>query len=451
MNKKSSSLPLGLKIGYGIYDFGDFFFYQIILIWFFIYLTDVIGLKAGLAGLAIVLVRAAEILAAPVCGYFANHVHTRWGRRRPFLLFGAIPTGISFAALFWGPSLTSQAAIFAWAFTTFLISSLLFTAMNIPYSALTCDLTPDPHERTVLNAWRIVWATAGQLIAAAAIQPIIHLFPTIVIGYRAIGMLFGALIVLSTVITFATVREPTRQTENLPREGLISSHKLALSSRKLLFYMISWLITMIALGLMSTAIPYYFKYILRQEDMASPALGIFILISILFVPFWVWISKRIGKKQSYLIGMLWMGIVICFISIFAPGWSTGYILGGMVVVAFGYAAVATLASAILPDVIDDHYNLTGRRHEGIAYGLWLVATKAGMLIAAGIFGAVLSLTNYHPEVAQFAALQQKTVIGIIALTGPLPLIFMIIASIFLFLPSPLRSHTSNCASSHSKL
>lgn len=440
MRASSSPLPLSLKLGYGTYDFGATFFLTITSFWFFIYLTDVLGLKPGLAGIAIVFVRIAEILASPLCGYFANHIQTRWGRRRPFLLFGAIPAGIAFVVLFWGPPLTSQITIFVWALMSFLIVSLLFTVMNIPYSALTVDLTPDPHQRTVLNAWRIAWATVGALMAAATVQPLLNLFPTALTGYRAIGILFGTVIVISTLTTFVTVRETKHPVEGSSKEGFIFSHKLALTSRKLVLFLVSYLVTMTAVSLTSAAIPYYFKYILHRENMASPAIGILIVASILFIPFWVLLSKRIGKKISYIMGMVWMGIFIFLISIFATGLTITTLIGGMVVVGFGYAAIAALPLAILPDVIDDHYNATGRRHEGIAYGLWLVAAKSGMLLAAGIFGAVLSFTNYQPEISQTAILQQKTVIGIVALTGPIPFVLLIIASIIMWWPSPALPH-----------
>ncbi len=448
MKTSPHPLSLGLKVGYGAYDFGNTFFILVTSFWFFIYLTDVMHLEPGLAGIAIGLVRVVEILATPFLGYFANHVQTRWGRRRPFLLFGALPAGIAFTALFWGPHLTSQAAIFMWEFTAFLVVSLLFTAMTIPYSALTVDLTPDPHQRTVLNAWRIGWATVGTLLAGAAIQPLQLLFPTALEGYRATGILFGAIIIISTLMTFFTVRESASPVDGTSREGLFFSHKMALTSKSLVSLLISWLLTMTAVTLLSAAVPYLFKHVLHRENMTSPALGICIVASILSIPLWVLISKRIGKKTSYLLGMLWFGTFSTLTSLLAPGREMSMVFVGMAAVGFGYAAVATLPWAILPDVIDEHYNATGRRHEGIAYGLWLVATKSGMLIAAGILGAVLSLTDYQPELLQHAALKEKTAIGIMALMGPIPFLMLIVSCIIM---SKRNNHSAHAATGHGRI
>ena len=158
---EQKKLSLGTKVGYGVADFGNNLFFQAIGFVLLNYLTDTVGLSAALAGIALMVGRIWDAFYDPVIGYISDRTKTRMGRRRPFMLGGAIPLFIAMIVMFTNPSLVigsgiSQAALFAYAMIVYIILSTAYSTVNIPYYSWAPELTSDYHERTSLNGYRSV-------------------------------------------------------------------------------------------------------------------------------------------------------------------------------------------------------------------------------------------------------------------------------------------------------
>jgi len=294
-------LTLKTKVGFGICDLGGNLFFTVIAFLLLNYLTDTVGIAAGLAGTIVMIGKIWDAVTDPVIGYISDRTVTRWGRRRPFILFGSFPLFIAMIIMFTNPGLEGQTALFIWGVTAFCFLCLAYTLVNIPYSALTPELTRDFHERTALNGYRFGFAVVGTLVGAGAALPLVNAFADKNTGFTVMGALFGFAMLVTALVTFFTVREP--EDPEMPTEGFFRTYLKVFRSRPFVMIMLTYALHITALTLVSGIAIYYFKYIHNDEPKTTIAMLILLATAMVFIPVSVVISKRIGKKLVYGIGM----------------------------------------------------------------------------------------------------------------------------------------------------
>ena len=165
MTLRSERLPWYTKVLYGSADFGFAFTDTMIGVLFAIYLTDVVGLAPKMAALAIFVGKTWDYINDPIFGHLTDRTRSRWGRRRPYLLFGFIPFGLAFVLLWCRPPITNPWGLTAFYAAAFFIWDSMVTLVTMPYFALTPELTQDYDERTSLTSVRMVFSLIGSLAA----------------------------------------------------------------------------------------------------------------------------------------------------------------------------------------------------------------------------------------------------------------------------------------------
>ena len=170
-------LSIKTKLGYGVCDLGGNLFFTVIAFLLLNYLTDTVGIAAGLAGTIIMIGKIWDAVTDPLAGYLSDRTSSRWGRRRPYIFFGAFPLFIAMIIMFTHPGFTRPAHLFIWAVVAYCFLCTAYTLVNIPYNAMTPELTQDFHERTSINGYRFGFAVIGTLLGAGAALPLINAFP----------------------------------------------------------------------------------------------------------------------------------------------------------------------------------------------------------------------------------------------------------------------------------
>ncbi len=422
-------LRVRTKLGFGVCDLGGNLFFTALGFWALNYLTDTVAIPAAIAGIIIMVGKAWDAFADPVMGYISDRTRTRWGRRRPYLFFGAFPLFLAMWWFFSAPAISSPVLLAIWAGFAFALLNTAYTVVNIPYSSLTPELTKDFHERSSLNGYRFGFAVIGTIIGAGAVQPIIGLFGgNKHLGFSMMGLIFGALMLVTALITAFSVREPDHSKDPLPTEKLLETYKAVFRNRPYVIILMTYALHLLGLNFLQGILVYYFKYIYRDEGMTTMAMILLLLVAMVFIPVSVLVSKRIGKKLTY---------QICFfilstgsLAIFALGHILGpkFFLGVMVYagigVGFGYVA----PFAMVPDAIEYDAVLTGKRKEGAFYGMWTFMSKIGIASSILITGAVLSIARFVPNVDQ----GPSSLLAIRLLIGPFPAFFLIGAMVLLY-------------------
>ena len=434
-------LPLGTKLGFGVCDLGGNLYFTVIAFWLMNYLTDTVHLSAALAGTVVMIGRIWDAVTDPAVGVLSDRTRSRWGRRRPYLLFGALPLALAMILMFSVPSfIESQAGLFWWALLSYCFLGTAYTVVIVPYAALTPELTTDYQERSSLNGYRFVFALIGTLIGAVAVLPLRDAFGTVETGFRAVGIIFGILMAASALITFLAVREPEysirpvskgEDTDDDRGESIIRSYLKVFACKPYLLITFAYVLHILAVTIVSGIMVYYFKYIYHNEGATTLALGLLLVVSIPSIPVSVLLSKKIGKKATYAIGL----------GIFAAALFVFYFIGERVgpggallifaVAGVGNGFVFPTPYAMVPDAIDQDYLDTGIRKEGAFYGTWTLMTKTGQGLANGIIGWMLGITGFQADIAQNAS----SLGAIKFLLGPLPgVIFVLSIAVLLLYP-----------------
>ncbi|QTD57083.1 MFS transporter [Parasphingorhabdus cellanae] len=425
----ATSTTLGSRIAFGFGDFGVSIGWNVTNLFVLYYYTEAVGLPNTVAGTIIMGAMIWDAITDPAIGILASWTRTRWGRYRPYMLFGCVPLALSLALMFYHPDLEGTELI-VFVAATHLLFRTCYTVVAIPYQALIARLSKNADERSSLAVWRLLFATlSGALIGGLTLDLSKALGDgDLAAGFGQTAVLYAVVSVIAILICFAVTRE--RESEEEQNEPLPSLRDI--------FHMLSknsafWLLfTIIFIGGSAGTIAgksglYFLKYNLDGEHLMGLFVGSYALIIGLAVPFWSWVSKLRGKKfvllTAFVITIL-VNIALYTLIDFGPA----VVLPFMVLGAVGVGAVYLAISSAMPDTVEYGEWKTGVRAEGVIYGLMAFGQKMSLGIATGILGVGLDLIGYRANEVQTAEAEQ----GLRYLVSLVPMGFYIIC---LFLAS----------------
>lgn len=407
------------KLGFGVADLGGNLFFTAMGFWSMNYLTDTVGLPAALAGLAVMVAKIWDAVTDPVMGYISDRTISRLGRRRPYLLYGAIPLALTAWFFFSAPTMENPVALTVWALVSLCLLNTAYTVVNIPYGSLTPEMTKDYHERTSLNGYRFGFAVIGTILGAGAVLPLVGLMPDRRTGFSLVGLVFGLIMAVTAMITGLSVRE--RPHDGDRPQGFFKTYAVVFRNRPYLVLLFSYMFYLGGLNFLSGILVYYMKYILNDEALTTPAMLLLLVIAMIFIPVSVILSKHLGKKRVYqlcfgLMATSCMGIFLLGHRT-APGVTLGFMALAGVGLGFGYVP----PFAMLPDAIEAEAVRTGKRREGAYYGIWTFVAKLGQSLATALLGFILAAANYAPEVSQ----GPESLLAMRLLIGPIPAVTLL--------------------------
>jgi GPH family glycoside/pentoside/hexuronide:cation symporter len=365
-------------------------------IFYAIYLTDVVGLDPRLGSFGALAGIVWDAVNDPVIGILSDRLRTRWGRRRPFLLWFAIPFGLSFITLWSAPAWESQTALLIYVTLSFMLADTLQTLVGVPFLSLTPELTSDYDERTTLTSYRSFFQLAGALSVVIAAPAIVDMVlaggGSQQQGFMLVGAIFGGIGAIPLLLIGLFVQETStpEQTEALPfRETLQAAWQNIPLRYAVGIHMLNWS----AVDMVAVTFPYFLLYWVARGDLLasirlfgldmayeSAFFGILMSVCILFIPFWLWLARWRNKREAYALGMAFWVVVQLMAFAIEPG-DTSYLLMIAALAGIGVSAAYTLPDAMFADVIEWDELRTGRRQEGIFYGVrTLIRKLTGALV-----------------------------------------------------------------------
>jgi GPH family glycoside/pentoside/hexuronide:cation symporter len=396
MNASKARLSFWMKLLYGSGDWGISSIGMMRSIFYAIYLTDVVGLAPRLASFGALVGIVWDAVNDPIIGILSDHLHTRWGRRRPFLLWFAIPFGLSFIILWSAPNWENQTALLIYVTFSFMLADTLQTLVGVPFLSLTPELTPDYDERTTLTSFRSFFQLTGALTVVIAAPAIVDLVlasgGSQQQGFMLVGAIFGGIGAIPLLLIGIFVRETSRpeQIESIPfRETLKAAWQNIPFRYAVGIHMLNWS----AVDMIAVAFPYFLLYWVARGNLLasihilgfdlayeSAFFGILMSVCIVCVPFWLWMAKWRNKREAYMLGMIFWVAVQLIIFTIQPG-NTTYLLIIAALAGIGVSAAYTLPDSMFADVIEWDELRTRRRQEGIFYGIrTLIRKLTGALV-----------------------------------------------------------------------
>ena len=432
----TEKLSLRTKLMYGVGDAGINLADTMVGLLFAIFLTDVVGLRPGLAALAVFIGRSSDYLNDPLIGYISDRTRTRWGRRRPFLLIGAIPFAIAYAMLWWLPPIASQTGLAIYYGIAFVLYDTTATVLYMPYFALTPELTSDYDERTTLTTYRMAFSIVGAMIAYVGPLAIIGaMVPENMSTITTVGLGVAILSILPMVaVFFGTQERPEFQTQEQP--SIKESISAAFKNRPFVYAMGIFLLTWAALDIVQTTLLYFLKHRMNLAEQGDLVFGLLFVAALISLPVWEWSARRWDKQKAYTGGMIFFAISVVGLGFLNPalGLTPVLILGATA--GIGLGAIQVLTWAMIPDTIEWDELQTGQRHEGMYYSLVTLFRKIAASLSLPLVLLILEWTGY---VSTAETQPRSAIIGIQALIGPIPAVLVITGIIFAMIYPLTRS------------
>ena len=443
-------LTVGQKLGFGIFDLGGNMFFTLMGFWCLKYLTDVAGLAAALAGSALMIGKVWDAVTDPLMGFISDRTITPLGRRRPYLLAGAVPMMLTMWLFFTAPSLQSPGALMLWATLCLMLVNTAATVINIPYSSLTPELSDDYHERTSLNGYRFGCAVFGTIAGAAAVLPLTGAFSGEKTGWSMMGLILGAVMALVTLITFFGTREKKHTRAGIPREGFFSTYRAVFANRPYVTLLLTYALHLTAITFLQSILAYYVEYLYPAEfvmelrnfplignpaaaeaelrgTLTTLAMLMLLVTAMVFIPVSVAVAKKIGKRRTYQICFVIIGTACALVSGLGHTLSAPFFLLLLVYAGIGVGFSYVAPFAMVPDTIEYDAALTGERKEGAYYGMWTFISKAGTALSLFLSGQILNLGGYAANAAQSPGAK----LAIRLIIGPIPAVLFLAAFILI--------------------
>lgn len=416
-----NSLRAPTKFGFGAGDFAFNLLWTGTSLFLLYYYTDVMGLPPIQAGLVYFLAMAWDAVSDPIMGGIADRTRSRWGRYRPYLLFGALPLALSYPLAYWSAGFTGM-ELFAWALFTHCLFRTCYTVASIPYTALQARLTSDSTERGSLAAWRVIGAALGGFTVALTTPALVAAFGGGDSGWLVAAAVFGTGCMLLLWVCFAVVREPHDEPDPTPvaKAAFWRDMSTFLSQVRtngpLIQILLVVVIGSVAATMFVKNILYFFKYYLEAESWASVAVVVPAAMMFIGVPLWTWVSRKISKRNTLVICCL-IGALTYLAFYLNPSPAPEASIAIMVVMGLATAGNGVMFWALLPDTIEYGEAKSGERHEAKVFGLAMFAMKAALGVNAVLLGWLLQQTGYVANQEQTA----DTLHGIKAIMTLIPL------------------------------
>jgi glycoside/pentoside/hexuronide:cation symporter, GPH family len=429
----TSKLTVREKLGFGVADVGASITYIAINTWLFYFLVNIVRLEPLLAGIVFLLGRIFDAITDPIMGVLSDRLKPKIGRK-PFILWGAVPLGISFALL-WAVPEASQTVKFLLASFLFLLFSLLYTVVQMPYMALIPELAESYDERTSLSSYRAAFGTFASLLAVA-LPPVIvslispgDLVQSRPLGWLVMGTLFGIVTSASYLVMVATTKEPKRVEVSSPTTSFFGEYASAFKIFG--FPQIFFLFIVVTIGLMITnsILPFFLESSLNISGVSqSIVLGTLFLVSIAVFPLWTRAASRFGKRTALIAGLIIQAAALVLLVLLSPPGGLSFPLMLFIVICgVGLSAVILFPWAMLPDVVEFDQAATNRRREGLVYALFTFGQKIASSVGVFSNAIVASLFGYKVGMLEQAP---STVNAIRWMTGPVAALVLLMAIAF---------------------
>lgn len=417
----TQKLSIKEKVGYSLGDLSANLVFQTLMMFLLVFYTDIYKIPAGTAG---TIIGVGGIIGAVfnfAMGAIADRTRSRWGKFRPWILWTALPFGLLAWLAFLTPDFSPSGKII-YASITYLLLLFVYSANNLPYSALSGVMTGDMLERTSLSSYRFVAVMSAQFISQVLLLPLVLWLGggNEATGYKFTIGLFSIVAVIFFIITFLTTREritPDPQQKTTVKQDMLD----LLKNRPWIMVFIMTTFLFISLALRNSMLVYYFNNFINEDvlieflqrfgvnntvDASASAFSLFnavgIVTMIVGILFSKSLTKRFGKRDVFIGGIVLSSLLLIVFKFLSSN-AINAIFITQIIYGLTYGVTIPLLWAMVGDVADYSEWKNKRRATGIVFSAMLFGLKAGLSIGGAIAGYILSIYGYQEGAATQSA------------------------------------------------
>jgi glycoside/pentoside/hexuronide:cation symporter, GPH family len=360
------------------------------------YLTDSLGVPAGLAGTLVLAPKVWDVVVNPCVGFASDRTRGRWGGRVPYLAAGSLLLPVTLALMFATPRM-SLAGTAVWIVVTYSLCATGYSLFEVPYVAVPAEVTDDYDERTRLNGWRMVVLTVGVLISGALAPAIVQIGGGGRRGYTLMGIVVALLVFASAAGSTREIsRIPVvrhRASSGGPREQL----RLLRGNRPFAVLMAVYFGQALAIGAQLAAAPYFATYTLHDTGATTVMFVALVGPALVVMPFWVRRCERVGKSRILAESSV-VYVVASVALVAAPDVPRVFVYLLAAVIGLGFAGMQMVPYAMLPDTVDAGAGAGDDAQAGTLSGLWIAGETLGFALGPAILAAVLAVGHFHSTI-----------------------------------------------------
>lgn len=389
-----SKIKIGEKIGYALGDTASNIAWRTLTTFLLVFYTDVFGISAAAAGVLLLVTRLTDGFTDVIMGMIADRTNTPKGKFRPWILWTAIPFGVILALTFTTPDFGPTGKL-VYAYITYIALTLIYTASNVPYSALMGVMTPDEKERTSLSSFRFAGAYLGGILTQGLLIYLVLFLGNgdENKGYQYAIYLLSGVLTIFLLITYATTRERVKPAK-VAKSNVWSDLSDLIKNKPWLILLVVGFLFVTYNSIKQGITVIYFKRYIDNEVLAASYMVILLVASVIAALITTPLANYFGKKRLFIYVMLFSGVTNALLYFAAPGdISLVFVLGTLS--EFGAGIMPVLFFSMLGDAADYSELKNGRRATGLVYSAGTFAMKFGGGVAGGIIGFVLASYGYE--------------------------------------------------------
>ncbi len=410
------------RISYGVADMGFNFYWANIATFLLIFYTDVFGISAAAAASMMFAIKLVNAFTDPLIGALADRTTTRFGKFRPYLIWAALPLGAAAVLTYTTPDLDHDGKL-AWAYGSYLLMMVCYTAINIPYNALSGVMSADPQERSTINGLRFICAFGGSTLVTAATPALVAWLGQgdEKLGWQLTMAIWAVAASLLFLVAFANTREriapPPGQQSNVWQDV----RDLARNGPWLVLFFLA-LIIMVTITLRMTTAAYYFKYFVGRPELMASFVPTYMVAAAFGAAATPLLTRFIDKKTLMIVLMSLTAVLSAAFFAIGPDqvWLM-FVLQGALGLVLG--PKSPLAFSMYADTADYTEWRTGRRATAMTFAAATFSQKLGTAVAVAVIGTLFTTLGYVPNAAQNTGSQA----GIVWLMSLIPAAFALLA------------------------
>ena len=377
------------KIGYGLGDTASNVVFQMVMMYMAFFYTDIFGISAAAMGTLFLVVRVIDAVTDPLMGAIADRTTTRWGKFRPYLLWLALPYGIIAVIAFITPDFSPSGKLI-YAYITYALLMIIYTAINIPYAALGGVITADSQERVSLNSYRFFLATAAGVLVAAATLPLVDWLGE---GDQQKGFLLAmavlsVLAVIMFIACFALTEERVVEAKT-KATTFWKDLRVLLTNDQFVIVAVLNFVLLIPLVIRGASAIYYITWYVGDEGLIPAFLTTGMLASMVGAAFASPLTKRLSKVKSYM--LIQLVVTVASVAMFFLSSSAVVLIFAFFIVVQFFAQMGSpILWGMMADTVDYGELKTGRRITGLVFSGALFSLKLGMALGGALLGWLLA-------------------------------------------------------------
>ncbi|MFC9331791.1 MFS transporter [Kitasatospora sp. NPDC057015] len=416
----AAPLPAVVRIGYGLGSLATGTFGTVPGLILLYYLTDVLAVPAAVAGAAVFLPKAWDVLVNPLVGALSDRSGWRAGPRRPFLLIGACTLPPLFALLFAAPPLRGAAAA-GYVAVLFLLAATAYAVFQVPYVTMPAEMTEDEGERGRMLAWRVGFLGAAILLSGALAPAIAHAGGDGPGGYRLMGVAVAALLAAGMFGAWRSTRRAPAVARSRTEPSLRAQLAAVRDNRAFRYLAGMWTVQALAVGVMLAGVQYFATYTIGSPGAVTPLFAAMIGPLVLVMPLWTRLARRRGTGSAQAWASVLFVVGAAALSLAGRTGAGAAAYGAAAVVGVAYAGLQLLPLTMLAQTLSADAERTGSRRAATFTGLWTAAETLALAVGAGLFAAVLALSGFRASAAGERVTQPDAAVTAITVgTGLLP-------------------------------